>query len=332
MTSPAGAICAFFPLRPDIPTVKHPAHPKQQEIQLPLGAALVAIVLCMLFGANPVATKISLTGIGAFTTGALRFTVAATVLTCWAVFTGHRLAISKKQLLQMTFLGLLFFLQIGIFYFGQNKTTASHGVLISNLMPFLVMVMAHYLLPNDRINSRKVAGLLFGFSGIILLFRDSLSLTQDALTGDLLLVSAVLIWSCNAIYVKRVIAGFTPLQITLYPMLISVPLFYLAGAFLDPQMVYDLNPKVLLGMFYQSIVTASFGFVMWNRLMQKYGATTLHSFVFVMPLSGVLLGVVILGEKLTPSLTGAIFMVAMGLVVINWRRRKNTGIHYNPLR
>jgi len=304
----------------------------QPENQLTAGAAFYAIVLCMLFGANPVAAKISLTGVGAFTTGALRFSVAATVLTCWAIFTGRKLAISKKQFIQMTFMGMLFFLQIGIFYFGQNKTTASHGVLISNIMPFLVMVLAHYLLPDDRINPRKVAGLIFGFSGIVLLFRDSLSLTQDAITGDLLLVMAVIIWSCNAIFVKRIIAGFTPLQITLYPMLISIPLFYLAGMLLDPRMVFDLSPSVLLGMFYQSIVTASFGFVMWNGLMQKYGATTLHAFVFVMPLSGVLLGVVILGEALTPNLAGSIFMVAMGLIVINWRRRKTTGIQFNAIR
>lgn len=305
---------------------------KQPEIQLSLGAAVSAILLCMLFGANPVAAKISLTGIGVFTTGALRFTVAAFVLTCWAVFTHRKLLISAKQLRQMTLLGIFFFLQVAIFYYGQNKTTASHAVLISNIMPFVVMVLAHYLLPNDRINPRKVGGLILGFSGIVLLFRDSLNLTHEALTGDLLLAAAVLVWSWNAIYVKRIIANFTALQITLYPMLISIPLFYLAGALFDSKMVYDLSPNVWIAMFYQSIVTASFGFVMWNNLMQKYGATTLHAFVFLMPITGVLLGVVLLGESLTPNLVGSILMVAMGLIVINWRRRKSTGIHLNPIR
>jgi len=312
--------------------VNHTATQKQTENQLTPTAALSAMALCILFGANPVAAKISLAGIGPLTNGALRFSIAATVLTSWAVFTGRRLAISKMQMTQMAFLGLLFFLQVGIFYCGQNKTTASHGVLISNIMPFMVMIMAHFLLPNDRINSRKVIGLLLGFSGIVLLFRDSLGLTHDAITGDILLVVSVLVWSCNAIFVKRIISGFTPLQITLYPMLMSLPFFYISGAIVDPQMVFALSPSVLFGMFYQSVVTASFGFVMWNRLMQRYGATSLHAFVFVMPLSGVLLGIVILGETMTPSLFGSIAMVAIGLVVINWRRRKSSAVHFNPLR
>lgn len=313
-------------------TVNHTATQQPTENQLTPSAALSAMALCILFGANPVAAKISLAGIGPLTNGALRFSVAATVLASWAIFTGRRLVISRTQMMQMLFLGLFFFLQVGIFYFGQNKTTASHGVLISNIMPFLVMIMAHFLLPNDRINSRKVIGLLLGFSGIVLLFRDSLSLTHDAVTGDMLLVVSVVVWSCNAIFVKRIIAGFTPLQITLYPMLMSLPFFYTAAAIFDQQMVFSLSPSVLFGMFYQSVVTASFGFVMWNRLMQKYGATSLHAFVFVMPVSGVLLGVAILGETMTPSLFGSIALVAMGLVVINWRRRKSSEIPFNPIR
>lgn len=322
----------FFLARSRTLIVK-PAAPNQQPpSQLGLGPACLAIFLCMLFGANPVAVKLSLTGIGIFASAALRFTVAATVLTTWAILTGRKLAITRVQARQMAFLAVLFFLQIGIFYVGQNKTTASHGVLIGNILPFVVMIMAHYLLPNDRITPRKVVGLILGFSGVVLLFRDSLNLTPEALTGDLLLLCAVTIWGCNAIYTKRIISTFSPIQITLHPMLMSIPLFYLASLLFDQQMVFNLSAPVLLGMFYQSIVTASFGFVMWNSLIQKYGATALHSFVFLMPISGVVLGVVILGESLTPNLVASILLVATGLLVINWRRRKNTDLHLSALR
>lgn len=291
--------------------------------QLPLGSALLAIFLCMLFGANPVALKISLTGIGVFTTAALRFSIAAVVLTVWARATGKPLAITRKQLGQMTFLAILFFLQISVFYVGQNKTTASHGVLIGNILPFVVMIMAHYLLPDDRITPRKVIGLILGFFGVFLLFLDSLKMTAEALTGDLLLFFAVLVWGCNAIYVKKIISDYHPVQITIYPMILSTPFYFLAGYFFDGGMIRELSTPVIQGLFYQSIVTASFGFVMWNTLIRKYGATALHSFVFLMPVSGVALGVAILGEPLTSHLLASIVLVATGLVVINWRGKRN---------
>lgn len=299
--------------------------PSQPGNQLPLGSALFAIFLCMLFGANPVALKISLTGIGVFTTAALRFSIAAVVLTVWARVTGKPLAITRHQLGQMTVLAILFFLQISVFYVGQNKTTASHGVLIGNILPFVVMIMAHCLLPDDRITPRKVIGLILGFFGVFLLFMDSLNMTSDALTGDLMLFFAVLVWGCNAIYVKKIISDFLPIQITIYPMILSTPFYFLAGYLFDGGMIRDLSAPVIQAMLYQSIVTASFGFVMWNTLIQKYGATALHSFVFLMPVSGVVLGVVILGESLTPNLIASICLVSIGLVVINWRGRKKPG-------
>lgn len=291
--------------------------------QLPLGSALLAIFLCMLFGANPVALKISLTGIGVFTTAALRFSIAAVVLTAWAGATGKPLAITRRQFGQMTGLAILFFLQISVFYVGQNKTTASHGVLIGNILPFVVMIMAHYLLPDDRITPRKVIGLILGFFGVFLLFMDSLQMTADALTGDTLLFFAVLVWGCNAIYVKKIISDYHPVQITIYPMIFSTPFYFLAGYFFDGEMIRELSIPVIQGLFYQSIITASFGFVMWNTLIQKYGATALHCFVFLMPVSGVALGVILLGEPLTANLLASIFLVATGLVVINWRGKRN---------
>lgn len=278
----------------------------------------------MLFGANPVAVKISLTGIGVFTTAGLRFSIAAVVLLLWARITCRPLAITRRQTWQLAILAFIFFIQISVFYFGQSKTTASHGALIGNLLPFVVMIMAHYLLPDDRITPRKIFGLILGFSGVLLLFLDSVNLTADALKGDLLLVFAVLVWGCNVIYVKRITAAFHPVQITLYPMIMAVPLYYSAGYFLDGEMIRNLSTPVVQGILYQSIVTASFGFVMWNTLIQKYGATALHAFIFLMPLSGVVLGVLILGESLTPNLVVSICLVASGLMVINWKRRRRS--------
>ncbi|MFV0439048.1 MAG: DMT family transporter [Desulfopila sp.] len=290
--------------------------------QLTLGSALLTILLCLLFGANPVAMKMSLTGIGVFTSTALRFAISTVALACWAAWSGRRLAISAKQLGQMCVLALIFFFQLSFFTFGLDLSTASHGALISNFLPFLIMLLAHFLLPDDRITPQKLIGLVLGFIGVALLFRDSLSLTSSAFIGDLLLLAAVGVWSCNVIMVKRIISGYSSLQITLYPMLLAAPLFFFAGLIFDKQMIFDLSPYVISGMVYQSIVTAAFGFAMWNWLMQRYGATVLHSFVFLMPISGVLLGVLMLGDPLTADLTVSIVLVVLGLIVINWRGPK----------
>ena len=303
--------------------------------ELPFKTIILTTFLSMLFGANAVAVKISLSGLGVYTTAAIRFGGAALLLLIWSRLGHKNLRINRKQFGQLVLLTLIFFLQISFFYSGQSRTSASHGVLIANIVPFVIMILAHFLLPDDRINTRKVVGLLFGFAGVALVFSDSLQVsTHHSLQGDILIVCAVLFWGCNATFVKRIISDYTPLQITIYPMLIGTPLYTICAILFDEPMISSLSSRVILSMLYQTVVTATFGFIIWNGLVSKYGATTLHSFLFIMPVSGVFFGILLLGDPVTSSLIGSIALVTMGLLVITrgpFRKIKKQQLeHFSP--
>lgn len=303
------------------------AHCSQQSTekssQLPLKTSLFAVFLCTLFGANAVAIKVSLSGIGPFTAAGIRFFIAATVLFLWSKIRGTSLQVTQKQVYQLLILSSVFFIQMSCFYHGQNQTTASHGTLIANTLPFVVMILAHFFLVNDRIHLQKIVGLMLGFSGVMLLFWDSLKNDSSTLHGDSLIFLAVIFWGCNVTFIKRIISEFHPLQITIFPMIFSVPFFFLGGFFWDTHSIRFINGEIILAVFYQSLVTASFGFVMWNTLIKKYGATALHSFVFIMPVSGVFFGVILLGEPISFHLLGSITLVSLGLIIVNSTFGKN---------
>ena len=217
----------------------------------------------------------------------------------------------------MVILGLIFYAQLSLFYLGLSRTTASHGTLIANILPFVVLVLAHYFIEEEFISLKKVIGLILGFCGVLLLLGDAGQLDRDVLVGDLFVLSAVMIWGGNAIYTKRIIGSFHPSQITLYPVAISAPLFLLTALFLDREMVRYVDGSILTAMAYQAFVTASFGLIGWTMMIKRYGASTLHSFIFIMPISGVFFGVVMLGEPLTMGLIGSIVLVTVGLIVVN---------------
>ncbi len=284
---------------------------------LPLRASLFTIFLCMLFGANAVAIKISLTGLGVFTNAGIRFGIASLVIFLWARWTGKPLAVTTGQIHKLVILAMFFFVQLSLFYFGQSKTTASHGTLITNVLPFVVMILAHYFIPGDTINLKKVSGLVLGFTGVLVLFFDNAALTGDALQGDLFVLLAVLVWGCHVVYMKKIIDDFHPIQVTLYPVAMAASMFLLSGFLLDGEMVRFVDAAIIKAMLYQTLVTAAFGFVAWNTMIQKFGATALHSFVFIMPISGVFLGVTLLGEPVTAHLICAIVLVVTGLIVVN---------------
>ena len=289
---------------------------------LPLSAVGFTILLCVLFGANATAIKISLGGLGLFTTAAIRFGGAAVVICLWAYFTGKPIRINGHQMRLMLILGIVFYVQLSLFYLGLSRTTASHGTLISNILPFVVLVLAHFFLDEERFSGRKMVGLVLGFGGVVMLLGDTGKVDQAALQGDLFVLAAVLVWGCNAVYTKRIIATFHPIQITLFPLAVATPLFLVSALFMDQEMIGRVDVPILVSMLYQTLVTASFGLIGWMMMIKKYGATTLHSFIFIMPLSGVFFGVMILDEPLTVNLIGAILLVTIGLVIVNRAPRK----------
>lgn len=290
---------------------------------MPLGASLGAACLGIIFGANAVAIKFSLAGLGSFTNAGLRFALAAVAITCWAKITHVPLAINRKQAKQLLSLSLIFTVQLSCFYAGMVKTTASHGTLIVNLLPFVILLLAHFFIPGDCITIKKSAGIGLGFIGVMFLIFDMQGMNSDLKTGDLIVFCAVLLWGCNAVYVKKIISEFNAVQIVLYPMLFGVPIFLACGFLWDEPMISSLNPAVVKALFYQSFVAASFGFIAWNSLLKKYGVTAVHSFIFIMPVAGVFFGILLLGEPVTKNLVISILFIVSGIIVVNLKKPEN---------
>jgi drug/metabolite transporter (DMT)-like permease len=285
-------------------------------------AAAFTVLLCMLFGSNAVAIKITFRGLGVFTTAGIRFGMAACAIYLWARVRGLPVALKEGQFRQVAVYSLLFTCQLSLFYFAISKTSASRATLLGNLLPFFVLFLAHVFIPGDRITKRKFFGLLLGFCGVVLVFLEKAGVSSETQIGDILMLVATFIWACNVVYIKRIIHTFNPFHLVLYSMLLSVPIFFLQALLWDRPMVGTVDGPVLVALLYQGLVTASFGFVAWNSMLQKYGVVSLHSFVFIMPVSGVFLGGLLLGEPITAKIVLAMGVIGAGIFIVHWRPKK----------
>ena len=132
------------------------------------GAAL-AMVVSILWGANPVAIKIGLLDAPPLRLAWMRFLIGGAVITLWA-WAGGRLAgfrIERGEWRPLIFLGLLFTLQIGMMNVGTSLTSAAHSAILLNLYAVHTVVLAHFLIPGDRLSVKKVTGVLVAYSAIV---------------------------------------------------------------------------------------------------------------------------------------------------------------------
>jgi drug/metabolite transporter (DMT)-like permease len=306
---------------------------ERQELDSPefsLFAGILSVFLCIIFGSNAVAIKLAFAGVGVFTTAAIRFSIASIVIFLWARGTGQTIGLKQGQFHQVLILAALFGVQLSMFYFGLSKSNASRGTLIANLLPFWVLFLAHFFIRGDRITRRKFFGILLGFSGVAFMFAEQKGVTADFRLGDMIILTATVMWACSVIYLKRIIDSFNPFQVTFYSMIFSVPIFFIEALLWDRPMIFKLNLQVISAVLYQSLVTAAFGFVAWNTLLQKYGAVALHSFIFIMPIAGVALGGFVLGEPITSKLLIALALIVAGILVVHLKPRKEAPVY--PIR
>jgi len=294
---------------------------KSTHSPLPLQASIFAIFLCVLFGANAVAIKFTLTGMGTFTAAAVRFSIAVVAIFLWTRFTRQSIRFRKGQAHQLLIISVLFVAQISMFYVGLSKTFASRGALIVNLVPFLVLLLSHFFTRDDRITLGKLLGILMGFSGMLFLFLQKRDISSELKTGDMIIFCATLLWACSGVYTKKIIQNFRPFQMVFYPLLVAVPFLYILAFLFDKPMMNAPGGGVVAAILYQGLITGSFGFVAWNMLLQRYGAVSLHTFIFIMPVVGVLLGGLLLKEPITGNILIALALIGTGIFVSQFNKK-----------
>jgi len=284
--------------------------------KLTVWTALNIVLITLIFGSSSVVIKISMFGFGPFTALAIRSSIALIAILVWAIATHRPLKLKKGQFPQVLFIATLSFIEMTMYFVGFSKTDASRGSLLMNIQPFFILILAHFFIPGDRITLKKIFGIIFGFLGVLFIFMENRGVASDLMVGDLLIIVGVLCWAVNAIFVKLRIHNFEPFHLVMYSLLLGLPAFFLQAFIFDSQMIGEINTASVSALFYLGIITVGFGYVAWTKIMQKVGATTLHAFVFLIPVSGVLLGGLVLGEPLTYKIFLALMFIVAGIMVV----------------
>ena len=289
------------------------------KTEMALSYIILAVVICILFGANIVATKISFEGFGIFTVAALRFSMASIIL-LWLTVRYNSLKIERKYLKKSLVIAAIFSVQYFCMLWGISNTTASRAVLLIYLQPFFVLLLSHLFIAGDKITFKKLLGMIIGFCGVLPLFIFKEGITADFMVGDILMIIGAFLWATNAVYLKKFIHNTSVIAITFYHISLSVPVF-ITGAFIfDPVMFKAFSMHAVFALFYQVLITA-FGFIAWLFLIKKYQASLVHSFLFISPVAGVLFGILLLSEPFTINLFFALILITIGIIIIHYSKK-----------
>ena len=289
---------------------------KKKQMDLRGAATLVGFSALLAF--NQVVIKLSNDGFQPVFMAGVRSVGALVCVLIWMRWRGVTLNLSRRHLGAGVLIGVVFAAEFVFMFVALDLTTVTRVSIIFYSMPVWLSLAAVPLL-GERLERRKVLGLALAFGGVVvaLLSRAGETVTAGSFLGDLLALAAAMMWAGIALCARgtRLVETSPDVQLV-WQLAVSAPILLLLAPLFGPLL---RGPEAIhfIGLGFQIVVIASFGFLLWLWLLGIYPAAQVASFSFLSPLFGVLFGALLLGEDLGPGLMLAAGLLATGLVLIN---------------
>lgn len=291
------------------------------------GVFLLAILCCALWGSAFPAIKsgyallqVAPTDIASqLLFAGWRFALAGVILLIVAV--GMKkpvLAMSGRQAGQVALLGLTqTAIQYVFFYIGLAHATGVKSSIMNATSVFFSVVLAHFIYADDRLSGRKALGCLIGFLGVVVVnLGGGGEFGFDfTLLGEGFIVIAAFVLAAASIYGKRLSRNLDPMVMTGWQLAIGGLILTAAGMAMGGRIQgLDLTSGALL--LYLALLS-SVAFAVWSLLLKHNPVGMIAAFNFLIPVFGVSLSAVFLGESMLRwSYLIALILVCAGIWLV----------------
>ncbi len=281
------------------------------------------LLLGTLFGTTLVASRFIVGQTAPLTYVGLRFGVAALGFVMIYLLPNSRRKWPRDRILWQrgVILGI-FGTALPMVSFVSSLQYISSGItsVLMTTSPAITAILAHFLLPDEKLTLKKGAGVLLALIGALLLTLRGESgiagLARANPLGYILAFSGILSANAMSIYIRKKMRDFSTFDIAtvrmITAMIIVLPLAWWNSGLQVPQ-VNNIGWLVIL---YAAIVGTFFAMMLDFSNIKRFGATTSSMVTFVIPVVAVICGALLLGEQTTSGMLVGMVMILAGIWLI----------------
>jgi drug/metabolite transporter (DMT)-like permease len=288
---------------------------------------LVWIFLCCIWGSTWLFIKIGLEDLPPLTFAGIRFVIAAIILFFLIVVRRIKLARTRAEWSLLATTGVLAFtLNYGLVFWGEQYISSGLAAVLQATLPAFGLVIAHFYLPQETLTWAKLAGVLFGVMGVAVVFSSELSIAgPEALAGSVALVISAMCAAYSNVLIKARGMRLDPAMIAAGQMVFGlIPLFLISIPLEGNPINFRWTTMAVVALLYLAIVGTVIAFLLYYWLMKNMDVTKTMLIALVTPVFAVLLGMVVLDERLSwrTLLGSAMIMSGIALIVLRPRRKE----------
>ena len=199
---------------------------------------------------------------------------------------------------------------------GTNKVDSYLAAILMSTTPLTGSILAHIFTKNEKITFFKSVGIIIGFVGVLLLFFDKLILNESNYFFAIVILVGSTFYSIAGILILKKMQNSGNLDVTTSTMIWAlIFLFPIAFIFEEP---FNSNPTLesVFSLVYLGSIATGFAWWLRFKILMKNGLVFQTQVAYLIPIFGVIFGVLILNEQITWKVFASLIIIMSGIYIV----------------
>jgi drug/metabolite transporter (DMT)-like permease len=281
------------------------------------------LALSLLWGSSFFFTGIAIKALPQFTIVVLRVGLAALFLNAVLLITGPRLPRDPRIWAAFTGMGLLNnVVPFCLIVSGQTHIGSGLAAILNATTPLSTVIAAHFLTDEEKMNGRRLAGVFIGLAGVAVVIGPAvLQGLGSNIIAQFAVLAAAVSYAFAAVFGRRFKRmGVEPMVMATGQVTASTLLLLPVCLLVDhPWMLPLPGLPVWLAILGMATLSTALAYVLYFRILTSAGATNLALVTFLIPISAIALGALVLGERLDARHFAGMALIGLALATIDGR-------------
>lgn len=211
---------------------------------------------------------------------------------------------------------------VALMIWGQRYIAIGLASILNATTPLFTVFLARFLMRDEKLSLNKLVGVALGFVGVATMIGAEAMVALDAgVGGEILCLLAAVLYAFSAIYGRRFPSmGLPPLALATGQVTASMAMILPLTLLIDrPWLLPMPSPATWAALACLGLLSTTLGFILFFRILATAGAINLMLVTFLSPVTAILLGATLLGERLAPRHVLGIALIATGLAALDGR-------------
>jgi drug/metabolite transporter (DMT)-like permease len=203
----------------------------------------------------------------------------------------------------------------------ERSVDSNLAAILNGSVPLVVIVLAALVLHDEPLTVNRLAGLLVGYLGVVVLVSHDLfaATGQSSLEGELALIGSTICYGAGAVYARHTMRGLRPMIPALFQVGFAFVISSLVALLAEDAPAVAWTANAVIAVVWLGVLGSGLAYLVNFRLLARIGATRTSLVAYLLPVVGIISGALMFNEQVDARVIGGTVLILAGVALVNSR-------------